>query len=123
VNDEPEYCGATIHYLDAGVDTGPIIAHVRPDIRPGDGPHEIGNKTIVAAATALADAASAFSTSPPAATPQTSAGRVYRRADFSAAAVRRLYDNFAAGMIERYLDEREQRDRALTLVRMERTGP
>ena len=50
VNGEPEYCGATIHFLDDGVDTGPIIAHVRPEIRAGDGPHDIGNKTIVAAA-------------------------------------------------------------------------
>ena len=25
-----EYCGATIHFLDLGVDTGPIVAHVRP---------------------------------------------------------------------------------------------
>ena len=54
VNGEPEYCGATIHFLDAGVDTGPIIAHVRPTLRSEDGPHDIGNKTIVAAAEALA---------------------------------------------------------------------
>ena len=32
VNGEPEYCGATIHMLDDGVDTGPVIAHVRPEI-------------------------------------------------------------------------------------------
>ena len=30
VNREPEYVGATIHYLDAGIDTGPIISHARP---------------------------------------------------------------------------------------------
>ena len=50
VNREPEYVGATIHYLDAGIDTGPILAHARPAIARGDGPHDIGNKTIVAAA-------------------------------------------------------------------------
>ena len=50
VNREPEYVGATIHYLDAGIDTGPILAHARPTIARGDGPHDIGNKTIVAAA-------------------------------------------------------------------------
>ncbi|MBI4346962.1 MAG: hypothetical protein HY553_08920, partial [Elusimicrobia bacterium] len=43
VNREPEYVGATVHVLDAGIDTGPIIAHVRPDIAAGDGPHDIGN--------------------------------------------------------------------------------
>ena len=33
VNREPEYVGATIHYLDAGIDTGPILAHARPHDR------------------------------------------------------------------------------------------
>ena len=118
VNGEPEYCGATIHMLDDGVDTGPILAHVRPDIAPADGPHEIGNKTIVAAAAALADAAQAVHRGGVCAVPQGRGGRVYRRADFSADAVRRLYDNFERGMVPDYLAHRAQRDAALSLVSM-----
>lgn len=118
VNGEPEYCGATIHFLDAGVDTGPIIAHARPAIVAGDGPHDIGNKTIIAAADALADAAVAHAAAPMAGVRQWDGGRVYRRADFSAAAVRRLYENFERGMIPRYLQQRAERDAALTLVTM-----
>src|SRR5688500_15124859 len=64
VNGEPEYCGATIHLLDIGVDSGPILAHVRPDIRRGDGPHDIGNRTIAAGAAALARAGIAHARSP-----------------------------------------------------------
>jgi hypothetical protein len=116
VNDEPEYCGATIHFLDAGVDAGPIIAHARPEMASDDGPHEIGNKTIVAAADALAQAAIAFAHGPLHAVPQTGTGRLYRRADFSAAAVRRLYQNFDNGMIDRYLTNRAARDARLSLV-------
>jgi hypothetical protein len=119
VNGEPEYCGATIHFLDIGVDTGPIIAHVRPDIRSGDGPHDIGNKTIVAAAVALAAAAQAHTHTPLRGVEQSGEGRVYRRKDFSAAAVERLYANFAAGMIEEYLRNRAARDARLSLVTME----
>ena len=119
VNGEPEYCGATIHFLDLGVDTGPIIAHVRPDIRPGDGPHDIGNRTIVAAAGALAAAALAHVETPIRGVPQTGDGRVYRRKDFSAAAVDRLYANFADGMIDAYLRDRAARDARLSLVAME----
>ena len=70
VNREPEFCGATIHFLDEGVDTGPIIAHVRPAIRSGDGPHDIGNRTIVAAADTLAEAAAAHAASPLIGVPQ-----------------------------------------------------
>ena len=60
VNREPEYVGATIHFLDAGIDTGPIVAHARPDMRSGDGPHDIGNRTIVAAVDVLLRAAARF---------------------------------------------------------------
>ena len=116
VNGEPEYCGATIHFLDAGVDTGPIIAHVRPDMREDDGPHDVGNKTIVAAADALADAAYALEEGTLAGVPQQGGGRLYKRADFSAAAVRRLYENFKSGMIGAYLRDKTARDAALSLV-------
>ncbi|MGH9346749.1 MAG: formyl transferase [Vicinamibacterales bacterium] len=119
VNGEPEYCGATIHFLDIGVDTGPIIAHVRPDIRSGDGPHDIGNKTIVVASAALGAAALAHARAPLRGVEQTGGGRVYKRADFSAAAVNRLYANFAAGMVDEYLRARATRDARLSLVTME----
>jgi methionyl-tRNA formyltransferase len=120
VNREPEYCGATIHFLDAGVDSGPILAHVRPGIRADDGPHDIGNKTIVAAAEALASVARAHVASPLQGLSQEGDGRLYKRADFSADAVRRLYTNFETGMIDEYLRDRGRRDAALSLVTLER---
>jgi len=116
VNGEPEYCGATIHYLDAGVDSGPIIAHVRPRIRSEDGPHDIGNRTIADAAEMLADAVALMPQGRLRGVPQERDGRVYRRADFSAAAVERLYANVASGMIPAYLDDQPARDAALSLV-------
>ena len=116
VNGEPEYCGATIHLLDAGVDSGPILAHARPDIAAGDGPHDIGNKTIIAACETLADAALAHARAPLTGVPQWDGGRVYRRADFSADAVRQMSDRFDRGMITDYLRHRAERDAALRLV-------
>jgi methionyl-tRNA formyltransferase len=116
VNREPEYCGATIHFLDIGVDSGPILAHVRPEIRSGDGPHDIGNRTIAAAAEALAALGDAHARNPLGGVPQAGGGRLYKRADFTAAAVRQLYANFAAGMIDEYLGDRARRDRPLSLV-------
>lgn len=119
VNGEPEYCGATIHYLDPGVDTGPIVAHVRASMRPGDGPHDIGNRTIVAAVEALADAVALRARGRLRGVAQAPGGRVYRRADFSAAAVERLAGNFRDGMIQTYLRDQPARDAALSLVTME----
>jgi len=119
VNREPEYCGATIHFLDRGVDSGPIVAHVRPEIRRGDGPHDIGNTIIAAAADMLVQAALAHASSPLVGVPQTGDGRVYRRADFTAGAVERLYANFADGMIDEYLASRAARDVRVPLIALE----
>jgi folate-dependent phosphoribosylglycinamide formyltransferase PurN len=118
VNREPEYVGATIHYLDAGIDTGPIIAHARPLIASGDGPHDLGNKAIVAAARLLVDAGEAHVKGRAIAVPQRDAGRLYQRKDFNAEAVRRLYRNFESGMIDEYLADRAARDGALHLVEL-----
>lgn len=35
-NREPEKIGCTLHWIDAGIDTGRLIAHVSPEIRPDD---------------------------------------------------------------------------------------
>lgn len=35
-NREPEKVGCTLHWIDAGIDTGRLIAHVSPEIRPDD---------------------------------------------------------------------------------------
>ena len=122
VNREPEYVGATIHYLDAGIDTGPIISHARPVIARGDGPHDLGNKTIVAAAHALLRAAAAHVAGVARAVPQSTAGKLYQRKDFNADAVRTLYRNFETGMIDEYLAARQGRDAALRLVEPERVA-
>jgi len=44
---------------------------------------------------------------------------VLRAAHFSADAVRRLYANFADGMVGEYLDNRTARDAKLSLISME----
>jgi folate-dependent phosphoribosylglycinamide formyltransferase PurN len=122
VNREPEYVGATIHYLDAGIDTGPILSHARPLIEPGDGPHDLGNKTIVAAVHALLRAATAHLSGTARGVPQWSGGRLYQRKDFGADAVRTLYRNFDTAMIAEYLAARDSRDAALQLVGSERAA-
>jgi methionyl-tRNA formyltransferase len=35
-NEEPHRVGCTIHYIDRGIDTGRLIAHVCPEVRDGD---------------------------------------------------------------------------------------
>jgi folate-dependent phosphoribosylglycinamide formyltransferase PurN len=116
VNREPECVGATIHHLDATIDHGPILLHARPAIEAADSPHDIGNKTIVAAAGAALKATAAHQAGWGGARPQMTRGRLYQRGHFGADAVRRLYRNFENGMIGEYLKNRAARDAALRLI-------
>jgi methionyl-tRNA formyltransferase len=33
---EPEKVGCTLHFIDAGIDTGQLIAHICPEVKEGD---------------------------------------------------------------------------------------
>lgn len=55
INEELEYVGATLLHIDAGIDTGDIIAHARPKIELGDTVHTIGCKTIIAGTNAMVE--------------------------------------------------------------------
>lgn len=118
VNGEPEYIGATFMYMDAGIDTGQIIHQIRARVFPGDTPHQIGNRLIRDMAAVYARLLARFaSLTPMPQLPAPAQARVYKMADLTEAAVRKAYDNLAAGMIERYLAEKDRRDAAVPICR------
>ena len=55
VNNEPQYCGATIHLLDEGIDTGPILCRIRAIAKQTDSIHSFGNRIIKAGLNGLTD--------------------------------------------------------------------
>ncbi len=106
----PECVGATIHLAVLSVDAGAILRQVRPEAEPGDGAHELGTKTIMAAANALPSVVERFAAGD--CKPQKqdlSTGKVFRRKDFNAGAVRTLWDNLSSGMMEAFLADRADR--------------
>ena len=110
----PECVGVTIHYAIKNVDAGAIITQVRPDITSLDSPHDIGCKTIIKGVNAIKELVKLISL--PNGQDQKVAGILRRRSDFSHDAVARLLRNFEAGMIEKYLDEKEARDATYPIV-------
>ena len=106
VNEELEYVGSTILHLDAGVDTGDIIAHVRPEIETGDNVHTVGCKVIKASALALVRVMKMVKEGK-------SLNRVkqwhlanakyYRKKDFNKEVLLSYKDSLANGLVEGYL--------------------
>jgi hypothetical protein len=117
VNREPECVGATIHLAVRRVDAGAMYAQVRPEVERGDRAHEIGTRAAMAGAAALAAVLARHGGGQLAARPQDlSLGRVYRRADFTADAVRRLWQNLDTGMVDEYLADAQRRQERYPIV-------
>ena len=117
VDGKPEAVGVTFMHIDAGIDTGEIIHQMRARVRPLDGPHQIGNRLIVDAARAATDLIKAFSRlerlDP---LPQPDEPRICRQKDLTEESVRRLYDGFAAGLVDDYLRSSEARAAAMPIL-------
>ncbi|MEE2997953.1 MAG: formyltransferase family protein [Pseudomonadota bacterium] len=110
VNGELEYVGITFMHIDAGIDTGEIIHQMRPRIVPGDDIHSIGNRLIGDMARMYAEIIRKFDDlHPMPQLPVPPDEKVYRRADFTNDSVVRLYLQTRSGLVDRYLQEREER--------------
>ncbi|MEZ4825558.1 MAG: formyl transferase [Bacteroidia bacterium] len=110
VNGEPECVGATIHLATLKVDAGDILCQVRPDAAPGDGPHDMGNKTIIKAIEVIPGVVENYANGHIQPQKQNlTIGKVYRKKDLTAHAIETLYENFSTGMIETYLAQQTQR--------------
>lgn len=114
---QPECVGATIHVAVREVDAGAILGQVRPAPHPEDGAHEIGTRAMVAALRALPDLLQRFLAGTLIPVEQDlSTGRVFRRRDFTADAVRRLRGNLEQGMMRDYVRHAAARQAAYPIV-------
>lgn len=110
VDGAPEYVGATFMHLDEGIDTGDIIHQIRARVHPGDSPHTIGNRMISDMTRAYISLVRRFKELEPVPElPEPSETHYYRSEDFSETATRQLYRNFEEGLVETYLNERNER--------------
>jgi phosphoribosylglycinamide formyltransferase-1 len=118
VNGEPEYVGATFMHLDAGVDTGDIIHQIRARVKPGDTPHQIGNRLIADMIEPYREIIVKFDNLEGMAQPETPEnGHYYTTSDYSTEATKQLYENFDDGLVGDYLSEKEERNSDVPLVK------
>ena len=106
LNDEPEYVGATIHLIDAGIDSGAICRHARPVIVAGDRPHTIGCKAIQAGVQAMQQVLTDLDAGRLKPVPQwpVENARLCLRRDYHPRQVVELAQLIEGGLIERYVE-------------------
>lgn len=119
VDRRPECVGATLHLVAAKVDAGPILAQVRPEAEIDDRAHDLGTKTIISAVALLPRVLAALAADRTCAKPQDlSRGRLCRRRDFNADAVRTMWRQFESGMMAEFLADRQARRAKFPLVQL-----
>ena len=118
LNEEPEYVGATIHLIDPGIDSGPIIRHRRPEITADDQPHTIGCKAILAGIEGMIASLKELERGEMKAIPQWKVPhpRLYLRRDYHPRHVVELYRKLEGGLIPRYVERAAEASAKLRLI-------
>jgi len=101
-NGEPEKIGCTLHYIDAGIDTGRLIAHISPEVRDGDGELELFWRAVQDSAEVYAEAVARLLRGEQLGMVQPGKGRLYQVRDrglrHEQALAARLTSGMLAGM-------------------------
>jgi folate-dependent phosphoribosylglycinamide formyltransferase PurN len=115
---KPECVGATIHLATQKVDAGSILSQVRPDsLKPDDNAHDMGTKTIIAGLKKMGEIIPGYLNEEIRLHKQDlSAGKVFRRKDFNAGAVLKMWEHLENGMISDYLKNKENRDKNYPII-------
>lgn len=99
-NGEPEKIGCTLHYIDAGIDTGRLIAHISPEVREGDGELELFWRAVQDGAVVYAEAVARLARGEQLGLAQPGKGRLYQVRDRGLRHERALAARLASGMLK-----------------------
>jgi len=98
-NGEPEQVGCTLHFINTGIDTGALIAHVCPEVREGDDELTLFWRAVRDAAAAYAEAIERLARGEPIGRRQDRKGRLYQVKDRTWAAEREFARRLPGGVV------------------------
>lgn len=98
-NNEPDKVGCTLHYIDTGIDTGRLIAHISPEVGAGDTELVLFWRAVQDSAEVYAEAVERIARGEPLGVPQSRRGRLYQVKDRGLRHERKLDADLAAGML------------------------
>lgn len=98
-NGEPEKVGCTLHYIDAGIDTGRLIAHISPEVREDDSELVLFWRAVRDSAEVYAEAVARLALGEQLGEVQPGKGRLYQVKDRGLRHERALDARLASGML------------------------
>ena len=102
----PGYVGATIHLLDSGIDSGPIVRTGRPQVSVCETPHSLGCKAIQVGTKLMIESITEYFQGGLKSKPQTGETmRLCKRRDFSAQSVRQVERHVSEDLFAQFIAE------------------
>jgi methionyl-tRNA formyltransferase len=108
-NGEPDKVGCTLHYIDTGIDTGRLIAHISPEVREDDSELVLFWRAVRDSSEVYAEAIARLSEGEQLGTVQPGKGRLYQVKDRGLGHERALDARLASGMLRRIVLPRRVR--------------
>ncbi len=99
-NQEPDKVGCTIHYINAGIDTGNLIAHVSPEVKETDTELELFWRAVKSSTQAFCELFDRLESGEKFGTIQESKGKLYQVKDRQAGHERHLEQLFTNGLLK-----------------------
>ena len=115
VNKEPEYVGATLMFMDSGIDTGKIIHQIRPLVSQDDGPHDIGCKVICEIVKLFPYLFKNLSSLKGIRVKVSKKKLYYMRKDLNLSSIFKLHQNFKNFMMKEYIRNKIKRDKKVKI--------
>jgi methionyl-tRNA formyltransferase len=98
-NGEPDQIGCTLHFIDRGIDTGRIVAHVRPAVREGDDELTLFWRAVMDSTAAFVELLDRIEAGEQLGQPQREKGRLYRVRDRGWRHEKALAERLHGGML------------------------
>ena len=110
VNREPEYVGATVHFVAPGIDDGEIVFQGRPEIVADDNPESLYVKVVQLGVEMMATAVEAVRTGQVQRHRLEQKGKLYRSSAVTPEVLATAWRETELGVIPLYLAQKESRD-------------
>lgn len=116
VNREPEYIGATVHFVSPGIDDGDIVYQGRPEIEAQDNPETLYVKVVKLGIAMMASAVQGVVSGTVARLPLRERGRLYLERMVTPQVLAEAWEAIDEGVVPQYLADRARRDAAVTAM-------
>ncbi len=113
-----QFLGVTFMKIDSGIDTGPILHQMRPDLKKNDTVHDVGNKLIIKMVDEIEKIIKNYKKIKPFKQKKNLTERIFRKKDYNQKVLFKLKKNLNNNIIQKYIKNKNKIDKKYPIIEM-----